>query len=65
MPCKFLQDVYLESFVFLELAGSILAQILLNPFKGIRHRLFLLNVSVVFVNAEKCSVHDRVVLIKP
>ena len=42
--------------LFLELAGSNLAQTLLNPSKVIWHRLFLLNVSVIFVNAEKCSV---------
>ena len=38
--------------LFLELAGSNFSQAL-NPSKVISHRLFLLNVSVVFVNAEK------------
>ena len=51
--------------LFLELAGSNLAQTLLNPSKNIWHRLFLLNVSVVFVNAEKCSAQNRVVFVKP
>ena len=31
----------------------------------ILHRLFLLNVSVVFVNDQKCSAQNRVVFIKP
>ena len=51
--------------LFLELAGSNLAQNLLNPFKVIWHRLVLLIVPVVFVNAERCSVKNRVVFIKP
>ena len=51
--------------LFLELAGSDLAQTLLNPSKVIWHRLILLNVSVAFVNAEKCRVSNRVVFIKP
>ena len=38
--------------LFLELASSDLAKTLLNPSKAIWHRLFLLNVYVVFVNAE-------------
>ena len=46
-------------------AGSNLAQTLLSPSKVLMHRLFLLNVSVVFVNAENCSVQNRVVLVKP
>ena len=44
--------------LFVELAGSNLAQTLLNPSKVIWHLLFLLNVSVVFVNAEKRSVQN-------
>ena len=51
--------------LFLELAGSNLAQTLLNPSKAIWHRLFLLNVSAVFVNVEKCSAQNRVIFIKP
>ena len=39
--------------LFLELGGYSLGQTLLNPFKVIWHNLFLSNVSVVFVNAEK------------
>ena len=50
--------------LFLELAGCNLAQTLLNPSKVIWHQLFLLNVSVVFVNAEKCRIQNRVNLIK-
>ena len=50
---------------FLELAGPNLAQALLSLYRVIRHRLFLLNMSVVFVNAEKCSAQNRVVFIKP
>ena len=49
----------------LELAGSNLAQTLLNPSKFIWHRLFLLNVSVVFVKAEKRSAQNRAVFVKP
>ena len=64
MRCKFLQDIYIEYYLFLELAGSNLAQSLLKPFKVILHRLFLLIVPVVFVNAERCSVKNRVVFIK-
>ena len=51
--------------LFLELAGSNLAQNLLKPFKVIWHRLFLLIVPVVFVNAGRCSVKNRVVFVKP
>ena len=39
--------------MFLELARSNLAQTLPNPSKVIQHRLFLLNVSVVFVKCRK------------
>ena len=46
--------------LFLELAGSNLAQTLLNPSKVIRHCSFLSNVFGVFVNAEKCSVYNIV-----
>ena len=52
----------------LELAGSNLAQTLLNPSKIIWHCLFLLNLlnlSVVFVNAEKCSAQNRIDVVKP
>ena len=52
-------------YLVLELAGSNLAQNLLRPFKVIRHRLLLLIVPVVFVNAERCSIKNRVVFIKP
>ena len=38
-----------------ELLGSNLTQILLNPSKVISQRLFLLNRSVVFVNAENVA----------
>ena len=51
--------------LLLELAGCHLAQTLLNTSKVIWHQLFLLNVSVVFVNAEKSSIQNRVNLIKP
>ena len=44
--------------LLLKLAGSNLAQTLLNTSKGIWHRLFLLNVSVVFVNAEKFRIQN-------
>ena len=37
MRCKFLQDIYLEYFVILDLAGKNLAQTLLNPLKFIWH----------------------------
>ena len=57
----FISSLYL----LLELAGSNLAQNLLRPFKVIWNRLFLLIVPVVFVNAERCSVNNRVVFIKP
>ena len=42
--------------LFLELGGSNLAQTLLNRSKVIWHRLFSLNVSVVFVNAENVAL---------
>ena len=42
--------------LLLELAGSNLPQTLLNSSKILWHHLFLSNVSVFFVNAEKCSV---------
>ena len=51
--------------LFLKLGGSNLAQTLLNPPNVIWHCLFLLIVSVVFVNAEKRSVQNIVVFIKP
>ena len=51
--------------LFLELAGYKLAQTLLNPSKVVWYRLFLLNVSVDFLNAEKCSAQNSVVFIKP
>ena len=51
--------------LFFELAGSNLVQTLLNPSKVVLHHLLLLNVSGVFVNAEKCSIQNRVVFIKP
>ena len=58
--------IFISSYVvILKLAGSNFAQTLLNPSKIIRHRLFLLNVSVVSVNAKKCSAQNRVVFIKP
>ena len=50
--------------LFLQQAASSLAQALLKPSKLKWHRLFLLNASIVFVNAEKCSVQNRVVFIK-
>ena len=45
--------------LFFELAGSNLEQTLRNPSKVIWHLLFLLNESVVFVNAVKCSVQNK------
>ena len=60
MGCKLF-----EYFVILELAGPNLAQAPFNPSKVTLHHLFLLNVSVVFVNAKKCSFQNRVVFIKP
>ena len=54
-----------STYLFLELAASNLAQNLLKPFKVIWHHLFLLIVPVVFVNAERCSVKNKVVFIKP
>ena len=66
MRFKFLQDIYLEYFsLFLDPAGSNLAQTLLNTLKFIWHCLFLLGVSAVFVNAEECSFQNRFVSIKP
>ena len=51
--------------LFLDLAGSNLAQTVLNPLKSIRLCLFLLGVSAVFENAKECSFHNRIVSIKP
>ena len=62
---NFCRTFILSIYLFLELAVSNLAQNLLKPFKAIWHRLFLLIVPVVFVNAERCSVKNRVVFIKP
>ena len=49
--------------LFLELASYNLSQTPLIPSKAIWHCLFLLNVSVVLVNTETCSVQNRVVFI--
>ena len=62
MRCEFFQDIYFEYCVIFR--ASWLKHCSTLP-KVIWHRLFLLNVSVVFVNAEKCSVQNRVVFIKP
>ena len=65
MQCKLLQDIIASISLLIELTSSNLALTLLNPSKVIWHRLFLLNVSVVFVNVKKCSVQNRVDFIKP
>ena len=56
MHCNFCRTFILSILLLLELAGSNLPQTLLNPSKILWHHLFLLNVSVFFVNGEKCSV---------
>ena len=62
---NFCRTFILSIALSLELADSNLTQTLLNPSKFIWHCLFLLNVSVVLVNTEKCSAQNRVVFIKP
>ena len=64
MGSKFLQDIYLKCFLIFRAIWSNLVHTLLSPSKVIWHRLFLLNVSVVFVNTKKCSAQNRAVFIK-
>ena len=63
--CKFCSTFISSISLFLELAGSNLAQVLLNLAKVIWYCLFLVNVPAVFVNANKCRAQNRVVFIKP
>ena len=65
MRCKLLQDIYLEYLFIFRASWIQFGTELLKPFKVIWHRLFLLIVPVVFVNAERYSVKNRVVFIKP
>ena len=62
---NFCKTFVLNISLFLELSGSNLVWTLLKPSRVIWHHLFLLNVFVVLLNAEKCNIPNIVVFIKP